>query len=889
VFAATKTVGAILSREDRAPASERGFLWRRIRFKKRAVKEPLILASFLSRVIAPILSEEEAMLGKTISHYRILEKLGGGGMGVVYKAEDLKLKRFVALKFLPPELLRDEEAKARFIHEAQAASSLDHPNICTIYEIDEIPPASTLAPEEQAGQMFIAMAFYEGETLRARIAKGEERREKGEGRREKGEERRARSEEGEERLTAGLPIAEALDIAIQIAQGLAKAHAHGIIHRDLKPANVMITNEGAAKIIDFGLAKLASAARLTVSGAVQGTVAYMSPEQAGGEEVDRRTDIWSLGVALYEMLAGQLPFKGDLWPPVIYAILNEEPAPLSALRPDLPDALERIVAKALRKDRSERYQSIDEMLNELKFAQRELAPQSATQVQPFAAPRRGKFAVPYPGLAVLLLIVLLGITLLLRRNTEEKAAAIAPDKYRIAVLPLVNISSDEGDEYFSEGMTEELISTLSKVNHFRVIARTSVMRYKGGTQDITAIGRELQVGTILEGSVRKADSKLRITVQLIDVRSQEPLWSRDYDRELDDVFAIQNDIAQRVAEALRMELPVEEKSRIEKPATENFEAYTAFLQGRFFWNKRTPADLQKSIPHFEQAIAHDSSYARAYAGLADAYAVLGTVEYGGLPAHEARSQARAAAMKALALDEQCAEAHAALANVLFTYEWNWPEAEREFRRALVLNPNDAVTRHLYAHYLAARGRLDEARFEIEQARALDPLSLIINTAAGMIFYFRRQPEQALAQLHKTLEMDPGFVPAVLQLGAVYAHERRFDEAIAAFQKGVALTGERPIKLALLGYAHGASGRRSEALALLAKLRQSPAQLPASPVHFVLVYLGLGENDKVFEWLEKAYEQRSNYLVYLKVEPLLDGLRSDSRFVALLRKMELEEK
>jgi len=818
------------------------------------------------------------MIGQTISHYpalrdpagryKILEKLGGGGMGVVYKAADTRLRRIVALKFLPPDLTRDEEARQRFINEAQAASALDHPNLCTIYEIDEIPMPLSFPVAEPAGQLFIAMAFYDGETLKKRVAKGEERRVK--------DERRGVAIApcaSPLAITDGLPVAEVIDIAIQMAQGLAKAHQHGIVHRDIKPANVIVTNDGVVKIIDFGLAKLVGTKGITKTPVAMGTVAYMSPEQLRGEIVDHRCDIWSLGVVLYEMAAGQLPFREAHELALVYSIMNEKPAPIATRRPDLPGGLQQIVERAMQDDRDKRYQRLEEMLGDLKLLKKELESPNPKTMPVSAAPRRRKRSYRYGGI--------------LRQPPEEMKGANRSDQYRIAVLPLDNFSPDANDEYFADGMTEEFISTLSKIDRFRVIARASVMRYKGGARNIAEIGRELKVGTILAGSVRKAGNQLRITAQLVDVRCQESFWTQNYDREFKDVFAIQSDIARHVAQALQTELLADEKSRIEKKATDNFDAYTAYLKGRFFWNKRTAEDLKKAMTYFEQAIVQDSTYALAYTGLADAYALLGAIEYGGLSSLETIAKATAAVEKALAVDEDCAEAHASLANLHYTYEWDWPGAEREFQRAMALNQNYALAHHWYAHYLAVMGRLDEAMAEIKWAQDLDPLSLIINTAVGMIIYFRRQPDQAIEQLRQTLEIDPNFVPAQLQLGMFYVQQQRFQEAIAEFQKAINLAGENPIALALLGHAYAASGKRREALAILAQLQQPSLQPFVSPSHLALVYLGLGEKDRVFEWLEKAYAQRSNYLVYLKVEPLFDGLRSDLRFAALLKKMGLE--
>jgi TolB-like protein/Tfp pilus assembly protein PilF len=469
---------------------------------------------------------------------------------------------------------------------------------------------------------------------------------------------------------------------------------------------------------------------------------------------------------------------------------------------------------------------------------------------------------------------------------EEKRATPANDKHHIAVLPMVNISPDARDEYFADGMTEELISTLSRIRHFKVIARTSVMRYKNVDKTIAEIGRELKVGTILEGSVRKVDNKLRITAKLVDVHAQEPLWSRDYDREFKDVFAIQSEIAQRVVETLQAQLLAGEKQSLANPATANLEAYTLYLQGRFFWNKRMPAAIIKSIEYFERAILQDSSYALAYAGLADAYATLGSFEYGVLLPRQAIPKAEAATLKALAIDSRLAEARTALANIRFNYWWDFSGAEKEYQLALELNPSYALAHHWYAHYLAAMGRLEEALIEEKRAQEVDPLSLIINTQVGVVLYYARRYDEAIAQCRRTLKMDSSFVQALLTLSASYMQKSRYGEAIAVLQKAFLFSEGHPSAAALLAHAYAVSGHRSEAMKMLHELRRSMRRQQISPLHLALIYLGLGDKEQVFAWLEKAYEERSSYLAYLNVEPLADSLRSELRFLGLLKKIGL---
>jgi serine/threonine protein kinase/Tfp pilus assembly protein PilF len=749
------------------------------------------------------------MIGKTVSHYRILEKIGAGGMGEVYKAEDLKLKRTVALKFLPSEFTRDDEAKERFIREAQAASSLQHANICTIHDIDKA----------EDGRLFICMDCYEGETLKDKIKD------------------QSLSDSG---MKTGLKIDEIVDLAIQIAQGLIKAHEKGIVHRDIKPANIFITQDEVVKILDFGLAKLAAQTKVTKTGSTLGTVSYMSPEQTKGEEADHRSDIWSLGIVMYEMITGQLPFKGDYEQAIVYSILNDEAEPMRKVRNELPMELDLVVRKAMQKDSKERYENLQKLLVDLNSLKKKLEANQTEDIEK-----------PLPS---------------------------------IAVLPFVNMSADPENEYFSDGLAEDLINALSKIKEFRVSARTSTFSFKGEKIDVREIGGKLKVETVLEGSVRKAGNRLRITAQLINVRDGYHLWSEQYDRVMDDVFDIQDEITLAIVDALKVELLAGENQAVMKRYTQNVEAYNLYLQGRYYWNKMNIEAFRKSIDYFQRAVETDPTYALAYAGLADSYTGLGDAGLSAIPPKEAFSNAMEAVQKALEIDDALAEAHASLAH-LKMHDFDWSGTEQEFKRAIELNPNYATTYHMFAFYFALMERHDESIATIKRALELDPVSLGIKTDLGVLFYFARQYDQAIAQYHKTLEMDPGFVRAYVTLGSAYGQKGMYQEAIDMVQKAIDLSGDHS-KIAALGRVYALSGKKDEARKVIAELKALANQRYISPYCFALIYASLGEKDQAINWLQSAYKNHVSELIYMKVDPYLDKLRSDPRFTALLKKVGL---
>jgi len=737
------------------------------------------------------------MIGKIISHYKILEKLGEGGMGVVYKAEDLKLKRTVTLKFLPPELTRDPEAKERFVHEAQAASALQHNNICTIHEIDETDDS----------QMIICMDYYTGETIKEKIEQGL------------------------------LNIEEAIDIAVQVAQGLAKAHRRGIIHRDIKPANIMITDDGVVKILDFGLAKLAGQVGITKTGVRMGTVAYMSPEQARGEAVDHRTDIWSLGVVLYEMLTGQIPFKGEYEQAVVYSILNEESVSPSSIRKDTPKLFEQIVSKCLEKDPAMRYQNMQEVLEELK-------------------------------------------------KPVVSAAISRIQKKSIAVLSFTNMSADPEQEYFCDGMAEEIINALTHIESLKVIARTSAFAFKGKHEDVRKIGKKLNVETLLEGSVRKAGNRLRITAQLVKVCDGSHFWSERYDRDMEDVFAIQDEISLAIVDKLKGRLLGEEKAALVKRYTENLEAYNLYLKGNYFSQMWTVEGFEKAIECLEQALQKDPNYALAYAGIA--YVYFFRAFFGNFPPKEAIPKAKTYLKKALDIDENLAEAHALLGKIRTMYDWNWVLAEQELKLALELNPNSSIIHLHYCDFLSVTGQHEEAIIEVKRARELDPLSININANVGERMYFAGQFDRAIEDLQKTIAMDRNWFYSHLLLGLSYLGKSMLKESIVELEKASDLSGGAPLVVVMLASTYYRTGKKTEAEKLFNSLKERAKDEYIPPSFLFVIHKVRGDMELAFKWLERACEDRDIYLPYYLLPQPEDHLiiPYDKKSTELLRKVGL---
>jgi len=798
----------------------------------------------------------ENLIGKEISHYRILSKLGSGGMGVVYEAEDVRLGRRVALKLLPENLARDQIALQRFEREARAASSLNHPNICTIYEV-----------EEHDHQPVIVMELLEGKSLKERIREG--------------------------------PISndELLDFGIQTSDALEAAHAKGIIHRDMKPGNIFVLGSGRVKILDFGLAKVrpphvaedqSEEESLTLEGVIPGTTSYMSPEQVRGEEIDARSDLFSLGVVLYEMATGKRPFVGKNRVVLMNAILNAQPSPPSEVNPSLPSGLDKVIAIALEKDRERRYQNATDIRSDLKRVkeQKEKGPTavpSAVQVRlhvrsvPDVATRHKKLWLGGLFAMALLLFLALGAAEWNRRHFGR--APSAPIR-SIAVLPLENLTGDPGQQYFSDGMTDALITNLAQIGSLRVISRTSTMHYRDSGKTLPEIARELGVDAVVEGSVSRSGNRVRIDAQLIQAPTDRHLWARSYERDIQDVLALQSELARTIASEVQIQLTPKEEARLGTSRPVNPDAYEAYLKGRFFWNKRNKEAINRSIEYFNDAIRLDPGYAAAYAGLAEAYNSTGCGRAAGLAMAEAAPKAKAAALKAVELDDNSAEAHAAVGQVRECFEADRAGAENEYRRAIALNPNYATAHHWYAHLLLG-WRDQEGLDQIQQALRLDPVSPNVNGMLGDYLIETRQLEKAIEQFRKTVELDPEQYNSRTRLGFAYAVVHRYAEAEGEFKKAEQISPGSVTSLAALAYVYGLEGKKTHAEEMLPETK--PLALKAGhPWLVCLVYVGLNQKDEAMQWLEKAYEQGDFYF-NLK-DPLLDPLRSDPGFQDLERRV-----
>jgi serine/threonine protein kinase/Flp pilus assembly protein TadD len=788
-------------------------------------------------------------------------------MGEVYRARDLRLKRDVAIKVLPSFVSSDHDRLRRFEQEAQALAALNHPNILAVYQMGTYE-----------GTPYLVSELLEGETLREHTRRG------------------------------SLPARKAVDYAMQTARGLAAAHEKGIVHRDLKPENLFVAEDGRVKILDFGLAKLTQQARYseqsattiskgTEAGVVMGTVGYMAPEQVRGEAADHRADIFAFGAILYEMLAGKRAFQKTTSPETMTSILNEEPLGISQVVPNVPPALQRVVHRCLEKNAEQRFQSA----SDLAFALQSLSDSGPLSLSDKAL--QGSSSLDWKWIAALtvasalaaIFVVVLVPSIAKVANWRERLhrwssiGSNIEQIHSLAVLPLQNLSGDPAQEYFADGMTEELTTDLSKIGAVRVISRTSAMRYKGASKPLPEIARELNVDGVIEGSVERSGSRVRITAQLIHAPSDTHLWADSYERDLRDVLSLQDEVAREIANQIKIRLTPAEQARLSSSGPVDPQAYQSYLEGRYYWNLRTEEGLNKGIEYFRDAIAKDPHYALAYAGLAQSYVAL--QGYRILPGRQAFPKAKAAALKAIQMDDGLAEAHTVLAVVHAEYDFDWKAAEQEFKRAIEMNPSNATAHQWYAEELSSEpGRSQESIAEMKRALELDPLSMAINAWFGAILHWAGENDEAIAQLQKAIEMDRNFPIAHLWLGRVYLQKKMFKEAIDEFEIGVMLSGSQPHYLAWLGYGYAMSEHKSEAAKILTQLTQLSAHkyVPADEV--AALCAGLGRRDQAFQWLQKACDQEGcpTTMWDVKSDPAFDNLRSDPRYADLLRRSGLPQ-
>ena len=793
------------------------------------------------------------MIGQTISHYKILEKLGEGGMGVVYKAQDLKLNRPVALKFLPQHIIAKPVDKARFLQEAQAAALLNHPNICAIYAI-----------HEDGDEQFIELEFVDGVTLRDR-----------------------------------LPIektTEILDYAIQIGEALQEAHGKEIVHRDIKSENIMLNARGQVKVMDFGLAKLKGSMQLTQSSTTVGTLAYTAPEQVQGSQADPRSDIFSFGVVLYEMLTGRVPFRGEHQAALMYSIVNEEPEPLEKYRPSVAPEIASIVSKAIEKNPSDRYQSVSDLVVDLRRARRKSSGVSSTEL---AAIKDRDFrkevqeiglktaAIPlskgssrriymYVAIGSIVVLAIAGYFLLGQRGEVIDS---------IAVMPLVNVGGDPNMDYLTDGITEAVINNLSRLHNLRVMSQTSVFKYKGKEIDPSEIGKAFNVRAVLTGRILRRENDLQVSVELVDTRDGKQFWGEQYNKPLSTIQGLQGDISKDISQQLRVQITGEDRATLVKAPTNNAEAYELFLRARLNWNQRNAAALLRAVELYNQAIAKDPTYAQAYAGLAETYVLLPTFVFP--PPSDAISTGKAFALKSLEINPNQAEAYSALAWAKWS-EADIQGAEKEFRHAIDLNPNYATAHHWYGVFLISRN-IEESLLQHRIARQLDPLSLVMQSTEALALGKAGRRDEAIRQFQAVLQADPNFGIARFMLGSQYLSLGNYQQAILEYQTAVTTWSRNAV--GGLATAYALAGKKKESLEILAELEKLAAKGYELETGVASIYMGLGDREKALYWLNRVYEHRSLNQLYMGLffnMPNLASMRSDPRIDQALKRIGFEK-
>jgi serine/threonine-protein kinase len=800
--------------------------------------------------------KQDDLTGSTLSHYRIIRKLGSGGMGTVYLAEDKKLDRTIALKILPSELSDNEDRMRRFVREAKAASAIDHPNIVHVHEIGQ-----------SGGTHYIAMQYVDGMTLSKKIKEGP------------------------------LKIEELLDSAIQITDALTEAHARKIVHRDLKPANIMISSKGSVKLLDFGLARIdrdvgpdgsdLTTQTGTMPGAVLGTAAYMSPEQSLGSRADHRTDIFSLGVVLYEMTTAKHPFFGKNPSETVDRIVHAQPEPVARFNYETPQELERIIRKCLEKNPDHRYQSAAEILVDLKNLKRDIitSPEESLKVssgtRAHPASRSKKYLVP---VSVAILIAAIGGFLLMRQQARSGGAINT-----LAVLPFKNVNLNPESEYLSDGITDSIISNLSRLTRLRVMSRGTVFAYKNKDVDPRQVGRQLGVDGVVAGKLLQQDGVLIVTVDFMDARDGRQIWGDQYKRSIDDLVLLQSEISREISENLRLQLSRDDQKVVSGNYTVNPEAYQLYLQGHYLISKRTLQDMQNAIPFFEQAIHKDPEFALAYNGLANCYAYLGITGglMGGLPPNQVMPKARDAVIKALELDDTLSDPHVTLAHIRVNYDFDWQGAEREYKRALELNPNNAQGRLLYSLFLAGTGRKEEARSSIELLKKIDPGTVpTMVFPVGIAYYWLHDYDTAIEHFERAIQMEHSSPQPHFWRGLSYLEKGDYEKAIAALDTAVQITHRSPVALTGLGIAYAKEGKMEESKKILSEVLDKSRDRYIAPFYVACLFSSQGNKDEAFRYLNKAYEERANGMAIIKAMPMLDPLRSDPRFNDLLSRLNL---